>query len=243
MTRPSVRAVLLAGGFGTRIQHLLPDRPKPMAPVAGRPFLEWIIRFLLKAGVHDFTLSTGYRGEVIAGHFAEVRLPGANIQCVPETTPLGTAGGFLHCAAATSEPPELWLVANGDSLALAPMAEFIGLMDDPSIDAAVLGVKMADAGRYGTLTIAPDGRLAGFAEKQPGAGVINAGVYLFRQRLLSRFPSNRPLSFETDVFPTLLALARVQAVARVAPFLDIGTPASLAEAEAFVTNHQSSFLV
>ena len=172
---------------------------------------------------------------------ARLNLPGTNIQCVPELTPLGTAGGFLHCVAHTPKAPDVWLVANGDSLAIAPLNDLIGLMADPTTDAAVLGVKMPEASRYGTLTIAPNGHLLGFAEKQPGAGTINAGVYLFRHQLLSRFPAKRPLSFETDIFPDLIARARLQASAMEAPFLDIGTPASLTQAEAFITTHLNFF--
>lgn len=240
MKSPPVRAILLAGGFGTRIQHLLPDRPKPMALVAGRPFLEWIVRFFHQEGVRDFTLSTGFRAEVVNEHFARLKLHGAKIDCVPETRPLGTAGGFLLCADAAPTPPELWLVANGDSLTLTALAPLLAAMADPSVDAAVLGLAMPDAGRYGTLSIAPDGRLLGFAEKQPGPGTINAGVYLFRHRLLADLPARRPLSFETDVFPQLVE-RRVQTVTTEAPFLDIGTPASLAQAEEFITRHLDFF--
>ena len=240
MSELRVRAVVLAGGFGTRIQHLLPDRPKPMALVAGRPFLEWVLLFLQRGGVHDFCLSTGFRAAVVADHFAREPLSGARIRCVPETTPLGTGGGFLNCTMATT-PPELWLVTNGDSLAMAPIGDLLALLNDPAVDGAVLGLEMSDASRYGTLQTGLDGRLTGFAEKQPGHGVINAGVYVFRHRLLARFPTHLPLSLETDVFPQLLGAARIKVLATVAPFLDIGTPERLAQAEDFISQHLSHF--
>src|SRR4051812_31869760 len=94
----SVAAVVLAGGFGTRIRHLLPGIPKPMAPVAGRPFIEHVVRYLAKGGVREIVLSTGYLAEVVASHFASQPVTDARVCCVPETEPLGTAGGFVHAA-------------------------------------------------------------------------------------------------------------------------------------------------
>src|ERR1051325_9263224 len=93
-----VVAVELAGGFGTRIKHLLGDIPKPMAPVAGKPFLEWVIRYLAKQGINKVVLSTGHLAEVIKKHFQDSPVTGVTVKCVRETTPLGTAGGFLHAA-------------------------------------------------------------------------------------------------------------------------------------------------
>jgi D-glycero-alpha-D-manno-heptose 1-phosphate guanylyltransferase len=108
-------------------------------------------------------------------------------------------------------------------------------MTDPAVEGVVLGVRVPDASRYGSLEIGGDARLLGFREKQPGEGVINAGVYFFRRSLLERFPGKQPLSMEVDVFPSLLnggADLRVEAVD--APFLDIGTPESVIQGEAFV---------
>lgn len=240
MSEQHVRAVVLAGGFGTRIQHLLPDRPKPMVLVAGRPFLEWVLLFLQRGGVHDFCLSTGFRAAVVAEHFARKPLSGARIHCVPESTPLGTGGGFINCTMAAT-PPELWLVTNGDSLAITPLGDLLALLDDPVVDGAVLGLDMSDASRYGTLQTGLDGRLTGFAEKQPGRGVINAGIYVFRHRLLAHFPNHRPLSLETDVFPRLVGTTNIKVLATVAPFLDIGTPESLIQAEDFISQHLTHF--
>ena len=228
-------AVILAGGFGTRIRHLLDDVPKPMAPVAGRPFLEWVVRFYRAQGVRRFVLSTGYRAEVIAQHFASQPVSGIEVVCVPETAPLGTAGGFLHAVTGSGFTGSVWLVANGDSLALTPLDRFIaGLAAEP-VSAAILALSVPDTSRFGTLEVSTSGRLVRFAEKRPGAGLINAGVYAFKGRTLDSFPTVRPLSFELQVFPSLLtAAAEINVQAVEAPFLDIGTPASLAEAGRFI---------
>lgn len=240
MSRPAVRAVILAGGFGTRIRHVLPDRPKPMALVAGRPFVEWILRYLHEGGVKDFVLSSGYRAEVIADYFAAHPLAGTRIVCVPEGMPLGTAGGFINCTA-TDAPPDIWFVTNGDSLVFSPPRVLLDALRDPGVDAAVLGLPMEDASRYGTLRVDNQGVLRGFCEKQPGAGLINAGVYVFRHQLLAEFPSVRPLSFEADVFPGLLQKHRIAVVASASPFLDIGTESSLSEADSFIRRNSAQF--
>jgi D-glycero-alpha-D-manno-heptose 1-phosphate guanylyltransferase len=235
-------AVILAGGFGTRIRHLLDDVPKPMAPVAGRPFLEWVVRYFRTQGVRRFVLSTGYRAEVIARHFALQPVPGIEVVWVPETEPLGTAGGFLHAVTGSGFASSLWLVANGDSLALTALDRFMAGAAIEPVSAAILALAVPDTSRFGTLEVTSAGRLVRFAEKRPGAGLINAGVYAFKGETLDAFPKNRPLSFETEVFPSLLSGATGIAVQAVeAPFLDIGTPASLAEAERFIQTNLSYF--
>src|SRR4051812_9247766 len=121
-----VVAVVLAGGFGTRVQHLLPGVPKPMAPVAGKPFLEWVVRYLAKQGIRKVVFSTGYLSNVIKDYFhGEARtafLPVEEIRCISETEPLGTAGGFLNAARGSGQNSAVWLVLNGDSIAFADLA-------------------------------------------------------------------------------------------------------------------------
>lgn len=237
-----ITAVVLAGGFGTRIRHLLQNLPKPMAPVAGRPFVEWVVRYLKRQQLSRAVLSTGYLAETVEAHFNTHPIPGISVTCVPETTPLGTAGGFLNAASAATNGTGAWLVLNGDSLALAPLAPMFESLSDPQIDGAILGLPMEDASRYGTLVQNEAGELAGFREKRAGSGLINAGVYLFRAALVETFPEKRPLSFETDVFPMLAERnARLKVCVTQASFLDIGTPESLPQAEAFIREHPDSF--
>jgi len=235
LTPDQITAVVLAGGLGTRVQDLLPNLPKPMAPVAGRPFLEWVVRYLARQKIRHMILATGYLGETIERHFAAQPVKAVTVRCVPESKPLGTAGGFLNAIRGADEKPAAWLVLNGDSLALSPLDELWRWLAEPAVDGALLGVPMPDAARYGTVVQDADGMLAGFKEKQPGAGVINAGVYLFRASVVEHFPGRRPLSFETNVFPALAARgAQLKVCVTAAPFLDIGTPESLSRAEAFI---------
>jgi NDP-sugar pyrophosphorylase family protein len=213
-----------------------------MAPVNGRPFLEWVVRYLAAQGVREVILSTGHLAATVENHFSPQPVKNVHVTCVPETTPLGTAGGFLNAARTAKNQPAAWLVLNGDSLAVAPLEKLFQSLDQPEIAGAILGVPMADASRFGTLSANGRGELAGFNEKKPGAGSINAGVYLFRADTLQKFPAMSPLSFETDVFPALIRSgARLKTIVSTAPFLDIGTPDSLPQAEGFIQNHLAQF--
>lgn len=223
-------AVLLAGGFGTRIRELYPDVPKPMIPVLGEPFLEWAIRYWKRQGVGRFVLSLGHLAEVAETYFAGR----TEVATVREPRALGT-GGAVQFAAAEAALSDPFVVANGDSLVLADVSEALTAIARDGVDGVVLGVEVDDTSRYGSLAVDPAGRLLGFQEKRPGRGLINGGVYFFRRSTLERFPRKEPLSMETDVFPALLAGgADLRVVGVQAPFLDIGTPESVRQAEQFV---------
>ena len=237
-----IEAVVLAGGFGTRLRSVLTDLPKPMAPVRGRPFLEWVVRYLAIHGILKIRISTGYLGEKIAAHFDGQPVDGVHVTCIAEPEPLGTAGGFLNAVGEGLQRPQAWLVLNGDSLAFGAIEAMAELLNRTGAEGVLLGVKMHDASRYGTLSVDSAGDVSGFEEKRAGAGLINAGVYLFRDGLLDRFPVQRPLSFETAVFPELLgSKVSLKVLETTGPFLDIGIPESLASAEAFISANQNQF--
>ncbi|HNX50625.1 MAG TPA: sugar phosphate nucleotidyltransferase [Thermoanaerobaculaceae bacterium] len=147
-----------------------------------------------------------------------------------------------YAARLSAESPEAWLVLNGDSLVFANLAAAATELSNPAVAGVVVGCTMSDASRYGTLAIGPAAALQGFAEKRPGKGVINAGIYLLRDSLLRQFPGKLPLSFEQEVFPQLIARGLSLKVSAVnAPFLDIGTPETLRQAESFVEQNRAQF--
>jgi D-glycero-alpha-D-manno-heptose 1-phosphate guanylyltransferase len=237
-----ISAVVLAGGFGTRVKHLLGDLPKPMAQVNGKPFVEWIVRYLAAQKIRNVILSTGHLAETVEKHFQSQPVEGVKVGCVPETKPLGTAGGFLNAIRGANEKPTAWLVLNGDSIAPTPLEKLFRSLDEAKTEGAILGVRMADASRFGTILKNADGELVGFNEKKSGAGIINAGIYLFRASAIDKFPAKMPLSFETDVFPSLTAGGvRLKVCVTDAPFLDIGTPESLPLAENFIRENAGCF--
>jgi D-glycero-alpha-D-manno-heptose 1-phosphate guanylyltransferase len=233
MPAAELTAIVLAGGFGTRIRSLHPDIPKPLIAVAGRPFLDWILRYWSTKGIGQHIVSAGYRAEQIERHLAED--PALNGRCIVEERPLGT-GGAVRYAASLPECSDPFVVLNGDSLVLGELAPALAALEGN--DAAVLAIEVEEASRYGRLEVADDGRLIAFREKQPGRGLINAGVYVLGKRALSLFPDATPLSMEMDVFPALLrARLKIAVIPSRAPFLDIGTPESLAEAEGFIRRY------
>lgn len=235
-------AIVLAGGLGTRIRAVIGETPKPLAPILGRPALEWLIRFLQRQGVRRVIVSSGYKGDAIDRFAASRPVPGVEIACHREPEPLGTGGGFAFAARASRLSPEGWLVLNGDSFALAPLEPMVKAFRSADCKGVIAGLELEDASRYGRMIEGPHGRLAAFVEKQPGAGVINAGIYLLKPDVLDSIPENRAVSLEREVFP---ALTRTQAgliISRFnAPFLDIGTPETLAAADAFIRRHEEHF--
>ena len=249
LTPDDVTAVILAGGKGTRIREQLPDLPKPLAPirlqegdsVTEKPFLDWQLRYLAGQGIRRVVLSTGYLAEKVADYVNQTDLTPLSVCCVPEPEPLGTGGGFLQatqqCPSAWQSATKAWLVLNGDSLIVADYAPLWQSVD-VSITGTILGVKVADASRFGTLRWDEQEMLTEFAEKQAGVGVINSGVYLFTTGVISSFPNQLPLSFEYDVFPALLQQGeKIKVIAVQAPFIDIGTPATLGQAARFIEQH------
>jgi D-glycero-alpha-D-manno-heptose 1-phosphate guanylyltransferase len=239
-----IAAVILAGGFGTRIKHLLPSLPKPMAPVAGRPFLDWVLAYLRRQGITEAVLSTGYLSETVEGYYAKNPLPGMRVSCVREEVALGTAGGFLNACAQASlgERASAWLVLNGDSLVVTELGPLLKWADDKSADGAIMAVELNDASRFGTLETDGQGWLKQFREKRSGSGWINAGIYLLKSSLVTQAPQQRPLSFETELFPAWLGQGRrLRVVPCEGSFLDIGTPETLQQAEGFVRANAAWF--
>jgi len=238
----AITAVILAGGQGSRVRHLLPDIPKPLAVFAGRPFLEWVIRLLIKEGVTEFTISSGYRGEKVAEFAADLRERGISTRVAYEDVPLGTAGGFLNALAASPSGTPVVMACNGDSLLLSHFDSLFRALADPALDAVIAGVRMEDTSRSGTISMNAEGLLSGFKEKQSGSGLVNAGLYLFRRDTVRMFGEKRPLSFEFDVFPSLLEQgARIRVIALTGSFLDIGTEETLAQADAFIRDNMRWF--
>lgn len=237
-------AVILAGGMGTRIRHLLPNLPKPLAPVCKKPFLEWILRFLVSQNITQILLSSGYLADQIDEFILnlDISTQKLKLQSIREDQPLGTAGGVLNALDHNRVNCENILILNGDSLTLTDLSPLFSSLEGESNAVAMLGIRMADAGRYGTLVTNMGGLLEGFKEKQPGEGLVNAGVYLFQKHILNELPRGRSLSFETDVFPDLIKRKiRIKVIEVSAPFIDIGTEESLGCATSFIEQHYKYF--
>jgi D-glycero-alpha-D-manno-heptose 1-phosphate guanylyltransferase len=227
--------VVLAGGLGTRLRSEVPDLPKPMAPVAGRPFLEILLERWVSLGATHFVLSVGYRHEAIQSHFGR-RFRGAEIDYAVETSALGTGGGLL-LAAQKLRGREPYVVANGDTyleVELRALADFHAAC---GADVTVALVRQSDTGRYAGVATDPGGRIRAFGTAE--ASQINGGVYLFSTGTLEKagFAAGQRMSLETDLLPRLLAMdARVCGFRCDGRFIDIGIPEDFRRASDFLGN-------
>ena len=220
--RPYREAIVLAGGFGTRLAHVVPDVCKPMAPVAGRPFLRFIIDQLAAAGFDRAVEAGGYRCEQIEGFFGSA-YRGTAIEYSPEDTPLLTGGAVKR---ALSRCESDWVfVLNGDTWLDVDFAAMeVAAADAPDSVSAVIAVKrMRDFDRYGTVDVDAEGALTAFHEKRPcEEDLINAGVYLLRRDALHDMPEK--FSLESDYFERVVGAGALRAVECPGGFIDIGVP-------------------
>ena len=228
-------ALILAGGKGTRIASLYPDIPKPMIPVKGQPFLYWVIRWIMRQGPRRIVISTGHLAEKIDEWVASKPFGDTvEIICRRETEPLGTGGGVRNCLDLLGD----WtLVTNGDSLIDADIRELVDPLAISSVDAVIFGVSVDDTSRFGSLKVSPVGLLETFAEKAPGQGLINSGVYLLSHEALAEIPADQTVSIERDTFPEMLKSGKkiLIILMKNVDFIDIGTPESLAEKDSFMS--------
>ena len=234
----SPTALILAGGMGNRLAAIHPDTPKPLLPVAGQPFLYWLVSWLRSQNFSDFVFAAGHKGEQIEKWLNESSLMrGATWRFHREEKPLGTGGAVRACLSLCHEN---LAVINGDSLIITPLKPLFDEMVNPEITGIILGNPVEDASRYGTLQSGPDGFLTGFHDKQPGRGVISAGITFLRRVALEGFPSGVTLSMESDIMPRLIsggAKIKLREVDAATPFIDIGTPESLQTSDAFIEAH------
>ncbi len=213
-------AIVLAGGFGTRLRELVPDWPKPMAPVAGRPFLEIVLRSLVSKGFTRVVLSLGYMAGKISGYFGN-RFFGMDLAYVVEEQPLGTGGAVRLALTQCKQAPVF--VLNGDAFLdlEAEEIEKLWLMHRRPI---IVAREVPDTARYGRLQV-QDGFVKSFTEKGiAGPGIINAGCYLFERTQLNDFALYQPFSLETDFLAKAVATMPVDVFMTQGQFIDIGVP-------------------
>jgi phosphoheptose isomerase/CTP:molybdopterin cytidylyltransferase MocA len=207
------------------------DRPKALAPVFGRPFLEWLLLGLKSEGIDEVTLCTGYGHEAIARSIGDGHAVGMTVTYSQETSPRGTGGAIRN--ALEGEVYDRALVTNGDSYCPVRLSELDRVHRATSSCVTMLAVPAHDRGRFGSLTLGSDGQVLGLAEKAgaTGPGLVNAGVYLISPEVVARIPAEA--SLERDVLPGYVGRG-MYAVVGDGPFVDIGTPESYVEAEATV---------
>lgn len=233
-----MRAIVLAGGEGTRLRPLTYALPKPLLPIANRPFLERQLAWLADVGVDEVILSIGYRPDAFLERFPGGSVPGTDLRLrlAVEPEPLGT-GGAIRFAAAAGDVAERFLVCNGDVLSTLDLAALLRFHDERGAQATIALTRVEDPSAFGVVPTTADGRVLGFVEKPaPGQAPtdwINAGVYVFEPSVLAAITEGGPVSVERETFPALLA-ADGKVFARPDPgyWLDIGTPEKYLQAHA-----------
>lgn len=217
-------AIVLAGGFGTRLREVVSDVPKPMALVNGRPFLYYLFRYLREFDIRRVVLSTGYMAETIPAYFGH-SFEEMELVYVKEETPLGTGGGIRLALQQCAGPTVL--VLNGDSFLDVDLFSFAEKHHELRAAASLAVREVEDGSRYGTLSIEND-RITAFREKSPetkGAASINGGVYLLERELfLEKTPGEKPFSIENDFFAPHCSDLFFTAFGSSGYFIDIGVP-------------------
>lgn len=221
-----MRAVILAGGEGTRLRPLTLSLPKPVVPVVDRPFLRHQLDLLAGAGIRDVVLSVAYQPQRVEAVFGDGRDHGVRIRYAVEASPLGTGGAVKN---AESLLDERTVVLNGDVLADLDLAGVIARHDAENASASIVLAPVKNPAAYGLVETALDGTVRRFIEKprpeEIRTNTINAGVYVLETRVLELMPAGVPYSIERGFFPALLARGdRVLGPVHEGYWIDIGTP-------------------
>ena len=224
-------AVILAGGFGTRLQSVVRDVPKPMAPVNGQPFLNYQLRYLKHYGIKHICLSVGYLHEKIRDYYGHA-FEGLTIQYSHELEALGTGGGLRQAFEMLDDQKVLAL--NGDSLFEVDLHKFQSAHKDSGACVSLALRKVEDASRFGTIQFDNTGRITSFQEKTEvhQEGIINGGVYIFdRETLIHHSAPATNFSIEKNFFETHLQTLPIFGFMSTGYFIDIGLPAELEKAQ------------
>lgn len=210
------------------------DRPKSMALIQERPFLEIQMLQLRSQGVRRVVLGTGYMGGQIEAYFGDGAAWGMEVAYSCEKQPLGTGGAMRLAAEKLSDP---CLILNGDSFVEFDLAGMLAVFRAKSADLVMAVREVPDASRYGGVDLGPDGRLLAFREKSTECrqGWINAGVYLVRKELIEAIPPGCGVSFEKETMPGLLSRS-CHAYQTSGVFIDIGLPEDYARAQDLLAN-------
>jgi mannose-1-phosphate guanylyltransferase len=238
-------AILLVGGFGTRLMPLTKNTPKPMLTVAGIPVTEHQIAMAKAAGITEIVLATSYLSEIFTPYFGDGSKWGIKIKYAVEKEPLGT-GGAIRNAAQLLSSNESIVILNGDVLSSHDLAEQIRQHEAHDADVTLHLTQVEDARAFGCVPTDDQGRVTAFLEKMdiPITNQINAGCYVFNPRVLSTIPLDTVVSVERETFPQLVANnAAVYGYVENAYWLDIGTPRALLKASIDIVHKSGESLV
>jgi len=229
-----MEAILLCGGLGTRLRSVVSDRPKPMADIAGKPFLHYLVKMLSESGVKHLIFALGYMGEQIEAYFQSGEEYGLSISYSYEDSPLGTGGAIRNALSKVSG--ENVLVLNADTYF---HTDYESLLREQLKNKAAMTIasrKIEDISRYGAILKDESGRILRWNEKKssdqvetPRPGEINGGIYVMQKSLIEKIPEGKQ-SLENDCIPAWLEDGLyLQAIPSDGYFMDIGIPEDYAQ--------------
>ena len=222
-----MRAVVLVGGFGTRLRPLTFTTPKPMLPVGHRPIVENLVRMLAAAGIDEVGLGLGFKPEPFMEAFPDGICAGVRLHYAVEPEPLDTAGA-IRFAADHAGIDDTFVVVNGDVLTDLDVSSLIAFHRSKKAEATIHLTPVEDPSAYGVVAIDADGRVERFVEKPaPGtapSNLINAGTYVLEPSVLQRIETGRKVSIEREIFPLIVADGRLFAMATDDYWIDTGRP-------------------
>ncbi len=233
-----LKAVILAGGEGTRLRPLTEKLPKPMIPVAGRPCVEYSIMSLVRGGLKDMVITTGYLSDKLIRSIGTGRDIGARILYSFESEPAGTAGAVKMISPFLESP---FIVVYGDTLMNIDVASLYADHMKSGADVTMAVTEVDDPSEFGVVDTDGGGYVRRFQEKpkreEAMSNLINAGVYVINKDVMDMVPEGTPYDFARQLFPALLARGgRIRAHRITGTWLDIGRPADLHRANLAVVN-------
>jgi mannose-1-phosphate guanylyltransferase len=225
-----MQALILAGGEGTRLRPLTSTLPKPVLPLANRPFISYMIDWLVEHGVSEIVMSCGFLASEVRSVLGDGAGTGVRLSYVEEPRPLGTAGAVKH---AEDLLGDRFFVLNGDILADFDLSALVRFHADHGAAATIALIPVEDPSAYGLVRTDDSGAIGQFLEKpspeEIDTNLINAGAYVLEHRVLDAIPAEEAVSFEREVFPSLIGDGLFgRSVSGY--WLDIGTPERYLEA-------------
>ncbi len=225
-----MQAIILAGGKGTRLQSLISDVPKPMAPINGKPFLWYLLDHLKSFPLRDIIFSVGYKAQIIQDYFGMTFGP-FKITYSVESEPLGTGGAIKQSL--TVAKPISTLVLNGDTFCPIDYDQMFKSHQSKNSLLSIALCQVKDTSRYGTVEIRDD-KIIKFCEKgNSGPGWINSGAYILSPRIFENFSLPKKFSLEKDFLEPYLSKLNPFPFKCEKSFIDIGTPVDYQKAESF----------
>ncbi len=222
-----MRAVVLVGGFGTRLRPLTEDVPKPLLPVGQRPIIEHVVRSLAAGGVTEVVLALGFRPDTFSAAYPDGTCAGVPLRYAVEPEPLDT-GGAISFAAREAGIDDTFFVVNGDVLTDLDVRALLAFHREQGAEATIHLTPVEDPSSFGVAALDGEGRVLRFVEKPPRdaapSNMINAGTYVFEPSMIDRVPVGGKVSIERVVFPAVAAESRLFALCTDDYWIDTGRP-------------------